>query len=187
MNETVKLVKVRKSCKITATVARIFKIILTVVAVLCLVGGIICFVVRNDIDAGMADSLNKNGNVAFLNIDNIEVNGLISFTFDLEKLANEGKYAMVSIISCLIGFAYSLFIAIIFGIAESIFKAVIKNETPFDENVIKKMKVFFIVLTAVILVFSGIGGGVFTGLFCWSIYTIFDYGYEIQKEVDETL
>lgn len=187
MNESIKLERVRKSCKVTATVAKVIKIILIVVASLCLLGALACFIVRADIDGGMAEAISKNGNVAFLDINNIEINGLIQYTIDLEKMSNDGEYALLSIISCMVGCAYSAFVAVIFGIAEGIFKSVLKSETPFEETVLKKMKLFFIVLTAVIFVFTGIGAGVFTGLFCWSFYTIFDYGYVIQKEIDETL
>ena len=62
-----------------------------------------------------------------------------------------------------------------------------KEDTPFSDHILGRLKVCFIIITAAILVFVGVGPGVVGALLMWSIYSIHEYGKALQTEIDETL
>lgn len=88
---------------------------------------------------------------------------------------------------------------------KALMKAFMKCDSPFDENVIKKMRAFAIALIPTMVVSStanGVLGGLFTGKFSFGsvellpvafaliifvLTAIFKYGAMLQKEHDETV
>lgn len=68
-----------------------------------------------------------------------------------------------------------------------IFEKINKAGTPFAPEVIKQMKVSFIVISVALLLTTGSLIGVFAVFGLWSIYFIFQYGYCLQELADETI
>ena len=71
-------------------------------------------------------------------------------------------------------------------ILKNVFTTIENSETPFNENVLNKVKIAGILVT--ILTFAkSLGIAVKVGLSFWCVYCILDYGVELQKNEDETL
>lgn len=187
MNESVKLEQVKKSCKTTAKVAKVVKIIMIVFAVCCLAGSITCFVLNNQINEGIAQAMaDENSQVTF-NVEDIKIDGLLTFTFKADELEEEGQYGMLSSIYCATAMVILIFMAVIFGILQGMFETIVESETPFSAVVVTKLKNFFIALSILIALLTGLGIGAFTGLVGWCLYNLFEYGYILQQQIDETL
>ena len=192
MNESIKLEKVKKSCNTTAKIAKICKIIMIVLAAISMMGSIVCFVYQNQIDEGMeqitsGNVVDKNGGMIVWDVDELEFDGMFDISFSTDELLGNGEYGLLSALYCLVGMIVLVIAAVMFGIIQKIFDTIKKSETPFSDEVLNKLKVLFIVATVFMGITIRIGFGVFTGLICWCIYNIFEYGYVIQKQIDETL
>ena len=84
------------------------------------------------------------------------------------------------------------FIAVIVIFGKRFAKALEKCDSPFEENVIKKMKAFGISMIpwAVFKLIIGTIGGITTAIFVLVVLlfiAVFNYGAKLQKESDETL
>lgn len=185
MNKEEKLAKVRKSCSVGKGIVKALKIIMIVAAIICLVGAVIVFVERDKVNTAIKEGTVENG-VTFDNNEMI-LDGVIKFSLNQEQLVEGGRYDVVILEDIIVGMVATIFTAIIFGIIESLLHVVIESESPFSEVVIKKFRKLFIVITVFVAIGTGLGAAVATGLVLWCIYTIFDYGYAIQTEVDEIL
>ncbi len=171
------LEQVKKSCKAVSIVLNITKIIFIVGMMVSLVSGIICLSkpemmnsAASEVDFGNITPTFSIGNISFAN-----------------RYFEQGDFAKGLGVSLLIVSALLLVLTITFHIFGSIFTAIQKSASPFDETVIKKLKVTFILISVVTLFFIGLGEGVIVGVTCWAIYTIFQYGGILQKQSDETL
>ena len=192
MNEQeLKLEKIKKSCNVTATVTKVLESIMVALAMICLSSAILCFAIRGQIDAGVAEYANRIGTndfvEAFSSINSSSIGGVVSFTLDASGLLEEGAYGAVCALYSLVGAFICAMVVALFDVIRRVFKTLKTSETPFDDEVIKKIKRLFIVVTVEVLIMFGVGTAVLTGLVCWSIYNILDYGFTLQKQIDETL
>lgn len=71
-------------------------------------------------------------------------------------------------------------------LTSSLFRRIRTSETPFTPEVIKKLKTMGIMLGVIIAVDNGYMG-VVIGFVVYAIALIFQYGGELQQQVDETL
>lgn len=189
--EALKLEKVKKSCRITARVAMIMEIIMLVSMVLCISSAIVCYSVRQQINSELMNAENETQELQFENIKNmmneLGVGGALKFTVNTKQMIEDNEYAEAASAVCVMGGIVLAMIALIFDILRRVFKLINKSETPFEETVIKKIKILFIVISVEILVMVGLGVAAVVALICWSIYNIMDYGFTLQKQIDETL
>lgn len=192
--EAIKLENVKKSCKITAKVSQVLEIIMIVCTTLLLVFAVFCFATREEIDNGMIEMQQSNEasandlNATFADFGKeFKVGGGVFVAFDTTKMIEDGEYGKVSGIYCLMGAVLCLMFTAVFDILRRIFKEINISETPFEENVLKKIKRLFIIICIEIFIMVGLGAAALTALVCWSIYNILDYGYTLQKQYDETL
>ena len=85
--EMTKLENVKKSCKTTAKVAKIFMIIIIVLAAICLAGAILCYVYRNQINTGISEALaDENSNITVDFDTNLSFGSFSNLSFDLEEM-----------------------------------------------------------------------------------------------------
>ncbi len=179
--QEIKLAKVKKSCKAAKIITRIMTIIAAIATVLCLAG---CAIV-----SVMGDKINEAimlGQGSF-SVTNPEINGLLSFSINLESMVQAGEYAKATIIVCVFGALVCLCLTIISAIINRTFVKLERCETPFAAEVMKSLKAMFIVLTAAVVVCVGLGDGLIIGVCLWCVYTIMDYGCALQEEVDDTV
>lgn len=78
-----------------------------------------------------------------------------------------------------------LALALLF-ITSDLFRLIHTSENPFGKDVVKKMKTVAVLLGVTIAIDNGYLG-VVIGFVIYAFAMIFDYGRELQKQVDETL
>lgn len=189
--EALKLEKVKKSCKITATVSHVLETILIVGAVLCMLGGIICLFNNKGINQSIAQMSTQQEMTEFINntnvFDDASIGGVLKFTVHMDQLIQDGEYGIIYAIFCFFGVVICGMTALVFDMIRRIFKVIRTSETPFSEKVLKGIKVMFIVICVELLLMSGLGSAVLAALIFRSIYNILDYGFTIQQQIDEML
>lgn len=180
MNENnLRIEKIQKSSKAAFTVTNIFKVFLMVAAVILLIVGLISI--------GMKDMFNW----AFMK-------GVESGAFTVEEFewAFEGQMLQHLVEDEQIALALGLYLVemgivlicmvAILHFVGKIFKAFRESYSPFQPNILKNLRITFILLTLYTLP-SSLGIGLVVGLASWCVLNIFEYGCELQKQSDETL
>lgn len=184
--QELKLEKVRKSCNTARKIAKVFKIIMIVATVMCLVAAGCLFAFRGQLNDEIK-SVNeiKPGTVT---IDDMDFQtGFFHYEKDINEIIANGTYAESFAEICLMGAIAVAVFAVIFALIEKIFVTIDEEESPFTEKVLKTVKKLFIGIAVIMGLEVGIGLGLFLGLFFWCLYCILDYGFALQKEIDETL
>lgn len=192
----VKLANVKKSCNTARKIANVLGVLMAVIAVVALVGGVLIFAYRDDINKNavienvngktVAHICGDNGTELF-ELDNLGLQialGSVSFT---GVFANKGMVAEGICVGCFIIAAVLAVISGIFILIMNVFKVVENSDSPFSEEVMKKLKTAFIIITVFTVFSVGIGPAALAGVVFWSVYCILDFGYVLQKESDETL
>ena len=90
-----------------------------------------------------------------------------------KKLASEGKVAEASIVFLISGILFSLILTIIMHFIVKIFKKICNDYSPFLPEIVKDI--------------NSIGLGIISGFTFWGIIELYEYGCELQNQVDETL
>ena len=179
-----KLEVIRKRCSISAKVVGIIRIFSEIGLIGSLVGAIICFFQRAQVNQQVAEGI-AAGTVE---VESLKMGGpLLNVVVDYTKAFQAGDYAGPIIISCIVAALICAAVTVVLTLFKKIFIALSKEETPFSASVMGRLKTCFIIMTVVLAIFVGLGAGVIGGLFMWCIYSILDYGKVLQTEVDETL
>ncbi len=182
MNE--KLETIQKRSRIGAKVLSVLQTLVIVGAVLCLVGGCILIGLKDEINPEIRERV-ESGQISVYEIRTQE--GFLAATFDFDERIAAGDYATAFAADCFFGAVMCIFVCIVLFQLGIIFKSLSSEGTPFSENVMKRLKISFIVVTVAALFASGLGLALVVGLFLWCIYAIFEYGILLQTQVDETL
>lgn len=185
MNEQIqKLDVIRSRCKTASKVTKVLQIIAIIGIVGSLVGLIFSFAMKDTINAEIAKQV-ANGTAT---VDSFKLEGgIIKLAINYDEMYNRNDYATPLGINCTIAAVLTTISAYLIGLFKKIFDNLIKEDNPFSDSIMKSLKICFIVLTVILLAFTGIGPGVICGLLCWCIYSILEYGKALQVEVDETL
>lgn len=185
-NESIKLEKVKKSCNISKIICQVFAVLLAVsVAVMIIIPIAFGITGYDKIDKEISTNI-ENGNLTF-NVSEFELNGIFNIDLGLEEMADEGQYAAVITAVCILAAVILATLDVLFWMLVKVFKLIAKSETPFTQAILKRLKAVFILISIFLALINGIGAGIITACIGWSIYTIFDYGFVIQQEIDETL
>ena len=180
--ENNKIERIQKSAGTTAKILGVIRTILIVGLVLALLGGFSTAFFRLGDDGTTISLFNKTINIHnFVDIGDIDAKGFA--IVDAFNIKDPFLYAGVNCFFAALLVALTL-TAIIF--LRNAFIAVETSDTPFTEEVLKKIKIAGIIVT-VITCTASIGVAAIVGLTFWCIYCIFDYGTVLQKESDETL
>lgn len=171
--------KIQKTSKMVLIVTNIFKIFFIVCSVILLCSGtaVIAFQdmfneeVMEYVESG---ELQKEVIMAGMDAEMVE------------QIVERGSFAVV------IGI-YIITMAVILGIIAvlthfigKVFKTLRESYSPFVPKIVKELKVAFI-LIAILSFTSGVGIGAVVSLALWSLFYIFKYGCELQRQSDETL
>ena len=202
-----KLERIRKSCRIGQVICRIIRIICIVGAVSAIVGAVLCGVGLGRMEAGGTSPLIVGENGQPLTKEEFDAaiasdpeaaalaqGGLKdalgsmgslggAATLSPDSVSFSGKLVLICIFAAVMS-AATAFVFVLFG---QVFDALIREESPFTETVMKKLRINFIILTVVMLMMIGVFPALIAGFLFWCIYNIFDYGCVLQTESDETL
>ncbi len=180
--ENTKITSIKKSASVTATVLKVFQVIMTVASIICLVCSIICFAAK---DKAEGTVMYDNGQVRVLlpvsEEDYVEGNGFDFInSFHIDNVAVWGGF------NCLAAAALLAVFAVLINIIKKVFVELKESDTPFTESIRKRLKITGILVT-VLVVFESLGMAAMVALSFWCVYCIFGYGIELQKNEDETL
>lgn len=187
MSEAVlKLEKVKKSCRISKNISRVLAIIVTLGCAMCLVGAIVLLIVGSEkIDSKIQLGVDE-GNVR-IEMNYLGTDGIFSIDLHLNELIEQGRYTDAFIEVCNFGALISAIVATMFWTLVSMFKLIEESENPFTPKVLKQLKRVFVLATIMAGLLNGLVACVVTACIGRSLYSIFDYGFVIQQEIDETL
>lgn len=186
MNEaSMELQNVRKSCKAICVVTNIVKIMLCVFAVLCLVTGIALFIGKDEVNKQLVN-FGDGFDMGSFTLEMGRLGNGLAGEIALNEIDPEDRATMLGFF-CIVGAVLLGIGFVLFHIMGSIFKSIRESDSPFTEAISKKLKISFIIVTAILLLFVGVFECALTALVFWCIYTIFRYGYVLQKQSDETL
>lgn len=184
--QELKLEKVRKSCQTAKKITGALKILMIVSAILCFVGAGVLFGLKDKVNEVLvSQEQNQPGSIEINDMD--FESGLLAFDIDVDEMKAEGTYAENFAIMCIAGGVVLIAMAVIFMLIQKIFIIIEEEESPFSEKVLNKIKKLFIAIAVIMGLEVGLGIGLFLALFFWCLYNIMDYGYALQKEIDETL
>lgn len=197
--QEIKLANVKKSCSTTGKVAKVLGILMAVIAVVMLVGGIVMIACKSNINSSIKTEEVSGKVVAHV----FSENGTELFSLEqVEDMGKHGILGMFNVVGILmykgmaaealaaVFFSTAVAIAILAGIfiiIMKVFKLIENSDSPFNGDVMKKLKTAFIIITVYTLFAVGLGAAALAGVVFWSLYCILDYGYVLQKESDETL
>lgn len=195
----IKIANVKKSCDTARKVAKFLSVFFAVVTVLLLVGSIVLFANKGELNNyAKVENINGRNMACFYNNEGNEVINISQ----VDKVADYGILGALNVMNMLIGkgmvaealgvstlsmaASLAIFVVVLFMIM-NVFKMIENSDTPFDESIMKKIKTVFGLITIVVFFSVGLGAAVLVGVGFWSMYCILDYGYVLQKEADETL
>lgn len=182
MSETnVKIEKIQKTSKIVLILASIAKVLCIVVAVSCLVGGMLSFGLKDAINSGIIRDLD-NGT---LQMEDVFAGQKMKADV-CEAIVQNGHTAEVLAGYLLTCGVMTTVMAVMFHFIGRIFKDFREGYSPFQPALVKKLKVLFVFITLFTLKTSLLIGALI-GLALWCVLQIFDYGCVLQRESDETL
>lgn len=184
-NQEAKLSKVKTSSRVTKKVLSIFRVILVIGLVACLIGGGICLGLQEKIDETLPQAI-EEGKVG-LDISDIKIGGVVNFDAKMNKALDEGRYAFTFTWLCAFGAVVILVVFLIVGQLRKICAVIEESATPFSKEVTGKLRRVFIFMTIVELLLGSLTSAIIMALIFWTVYAVFEYGVALQSEVDETL
>ena len=195
MEENVKIAMIKKSCSVGKKICAILSIIAIIGCVCAAVASFAIFgmgkefdnKVQQGIEAGIINSENEFGSVKMININVGTVKKWHSDVPALQKILDEQPYCITYGTYCLIMSIFCAACTVILKLAGSVFELIIKEDTPFNDKVIKRVVIVMIVLSAVMLFTVSAGFAALGAITTWVVYTIMDYGKTLQVQSDETL
>lgn len=104
----------------------------------------------------------------------------------LRSLLDEGDIATLLGVKLIVLSVMLIFIAVTLHFVGKVFKEIRESYSPFRRDIIKNLKVAFVLVTLLVLQRS-LGIGLIVGVFLWCVIHIFEYGCELQRMSDETL
>lgn len=196
MNEQIiKLDKVKKSCKAVKIVSMILFVLTLAGTLLTLITGIVFMNSGSKYDDSLQSFLsNENTRITF-------GDGIIKYSEDGKTFVSNLRSDVSSLDEKLsdmsLTFSVGIFcmvIAVIFITISvpiycfySVFNLISKEESPFSDRVIKRLRICFVVITVVLFLTTNNGVAILSAFFTWALYTIMDYGRILQIQSDETL
>ncbi|MCH5276156.1 MAG: hypothetical protein J1E65_09965 [Lachnospiraceae bacterium] len=181
MNEqNKKLERIKKSSNVAMILARIAKIVCIVGAAICIVWGVGLIAFHDKVNAELQRA-EAEGSVDLNElIMELNVGGFTMSYSDSDRFSETlGVYMLLACVVMTI-------FAVLLHFTGRVFKKIKKSDSPFQKSILKDMIVVFALITLLALQ-SSILIGVMVGFSLWCIYSVFDYGCELQQLSDETL
>lgn len=154
---------IKKASYLIGKVGKVFQIVFGIFTGMFLISLIILFVLRSTLNTMIVESQTS---FDFSNMG-----------YWTKKLASEGKVAEASIVFLISGILFSLILTIIM---------ICNDYSPFLPEIVKDIKIVLL-LTTLLILKNSIGLGIISGFTFWGIIELYEYGCELQNQVDETL
>lgn len=177
----VKIQKIQKTSKnawILVRIAKVFCIVMSVIAIGCGCGFIGA---KNYLDQELATAIVTGE----LSTEDLYINagGFLDRALNLAKVDSVALTLGVYLI--VLGIILVCF-AIVLHFMGKVFKNIMESYSPFRPEIVKSLKVVFVLITVLALRSSLLIGAII-GFSLWCVFHIFEYGCELQRQSDETL
>lgn len=180
-----KIRKIQKSCKIVLAIANILKVIFIVTSAAALIAGILLIgfkgLINSEIDKAVA-----RGDFTMEEIMPVAEDDAGLERFLTEQIMKNGYFSETMGTYLITVGVLLICLAVVVHFIGKVFKEIEESYSPFKPQIVKSIKVAFILITLLSLE-SSLLIGVMVGFSLWSAVNIFEYGCELQKMSDETL
>ncbi len=195
MNLEEKILKIKKSCKVGATVSNILFVIAMVGCILAFIAGIYILRMGRGFDEkiiqaeaeGYVSTGVSVGVVKIADVELIDVSNIKTSIPQLEDDINDHPYCIAYSIFVLTMAVLALIYTIMMKVISKTFALIENEDNPFTDKVIRRVVTVMIVVTAVALLSNGFASGALCAILTWVIYTVMDYGKLLQIQSDETI
>lgn len=171
---------IQKSSNVALIIARISKIFCIVMATLVFAIGILLVgfldVFFNEAISAWGEDVSvfvSNNMGMFLGIGN-------------RSVQQSNNHAVILGVYLITMGAYLTILAVLMHYIGKVFRDIKEGYSPFQQSIVKNMKVAFVIITMISLN-SSLLFGALIGFSLWCVVYIFQYGCELQRESDETL
>lgn len=179
-----KIEKIKKSSKTALTVINIAKIFSMMCAVIAVVAGCMVIGMRTQVGSEFKTAIDE-GAIVREDVMNFAKLGVDYEKFMEGKLADSEVGIVLGTYILTIG-VMLICMTVVLHFVGKVFKDFCKSYSPFQPDIIKNLKITFVLLTVFVLKSSLLIGAI-VGLAAWCVINIFEYGCELQKQSDETL
>lgn len=178
----VKIEKIQKSSNVALILVRITKIFCIVMSVIAIVCGCLMIGMKSYLDQEFDKAIETG---AFTEEDlRIQFDGgFLEGILELEKV--ESIALTVGVYVIVAGIMLICF-AVVMHFVGKVFQNIKESYSPFRPEIVKNLKVAFVLITVLVLQNSLLIGAV-VGFSLWCVLQIFEYGCELQRQSDETL
>lgn len=167
-----RLESIKRTSKLIGKIGKVFQIIFGILTGMLLISTIVLCLLRNSLNAMNLESLRS-----------FEFRYMGQWT---EKLASEGKVIEAVIVFSISAAFLALIVTAIMHFIVKIFKRFCNDYSPFLPEIVKDLKIVSILITLLVLR-NSIGIGILSGFIFWGIIQLYEYGCDLQNQVDETL
>lgn len=174
--ENEKIARIKKAAGFTAKVLNVGKYLLIAVIAVSFIAGIGAMIIKDEALAGSTVRMR----IPFLFGNADDGSAFVTKWLNVKEPNVQAGLGALEV-TVIAAFMLALIIVL-----RKTFLEIVKSDTPFREEILRRIRLTGILLTALVLRYS-IANAVIVGLTAWCVYCIFDYGVELQKNEDETL
>ncbi|MBD5473405.1 MAG: hypothetical protein HDR20_11115 [Lachnospiraceae bacterium] len=177
----VKIKKIQKTSKTALILVRCAKALCIAVSVIALGCGFGFIGAQNYLDQELAKAIGTGE----LSVEDFYINdgGFLDGALNLTKV--DSIAVTLGVYLTVLGIILICF-SIVLHFMGKVFKDIMESYSPFRSEIIKSLKVVFVLITVLVLRSSLLIGAI-VGFSLWCVFQIFEYGCELQKQSDETL
>lgn len=180
--ENVKIEKIQKSSKIALTITIVAKIFAIAIAVIACLSGIL-LIGAKDIIKDIINEEIENGVESGVLLQEELMTGIEGEIG--RQLIQDGYSDEIAVDLIEVG-AMMICMAVMMHFIGKVFKEMKESYSPFTTNVVKNLKVSFVLIT-ILSMWSSLLIGAVIGFSLWCALHVFEYGCILQKQSDETL
>ena len=170
--------KIQKSSNVALIAARICKIFCIVMAALLFVIGVLFVGISNDYFNEAISAMGEDVSVY------VRANGM--FLGIGNRLVQQSDNATILGVYMITTGAALTILAVLMHYIGKVFEDIKEGYSPFQQSIVKNMKIAFVIITLISLN-SSLLIGALIGFSLWCAIYIFQYGCELQRQSDETL
>ncbi len=178
----VKIEKIQKSSNVALILVRITKILCIVLSVIAIVCGCVIIGMKSYIDQEF-DKAAEEGAYAKEELEVLLDGGFLENIFVPENMES---IAMTLGVYVIVAGIMLICFAVVMHFVGKVFRNIKESYSPFRPEIVKNLKVAFVLITVLVLQSSLLIGAV-VGFSLWCVCQIVEYGCELQKQADETL
>lgn len=193
--ENAKIAKIKKRCHLGKVISTICFIICVVGFFCAMAGGIYILSMGKDFDTaisqaeaeGFVTAGNSIGTASGINISIDDVTSIHSDIPALQAAIDDHPYSIYYGSYCLIFVLLTAVVAVLLKLIGSVFDLIIKEDTPFNDKVIKRVTFVLIAVSVIMMLTTSAGFGALGIIVTLVVHAIMDYGKTLQIQSDETL